>query len=1042
MRKLALIMSLFLCLGLEAVFAQTKNITGVVTGLDDGQPIPGVSVSVKGSSLGTITTIDGTYSINVPSDATSIVFSFVGMKTQEIAYTGQSKINVVLASESFSVDEIVVTGVGTAVNKKKIGISVEGVKSEAIQKTPERELSSALIGKIPGAQIQSISGQPGQQQSILLRGINSVGSTQPMILVDGIEINTDNLSNGSTNNSSSRLADIDLSNIERIEVVQGAAAATIYGAQGANGVIQIFTKKGQAGKTHVDAGYSYSVQDYLRGEYAGKSKYHYFDTNSDGYIVDGSGNALEPDSESGIWPEPVGAIAATTLVNKPYKEQTYDQVDQLFKDNTVSTNSYLTLSGGSDKMTYLLGLSNLNQESIINGRFNRTNMRLNLSAEIVKGLQLNSYTNMSMSSNTTGGITGQDNVYSGLGTALNSRPFVDFTYKDALGNYVANPEGDNSVNPLFTFAHRHYSADVQRVIQNFNLNYKINDIFKLDGKYGYDIYRYDYRDEIDNQTLYNSKGIPPYDGQIEARFYKGTSQNAITSLFADVDFKRDFGIELPITWLTQVAYDYRKKTYDRTTAQGTGLPTFTTDANLAQTSKADVDEYNDEFVTYGYLVNTKFDYEAKAGVSFGFRTDWSSAFGEGSTPFTFPRADAYINLSEFDFWSFKDRVSNFKIRAAYGEAGIQPGPFDRIITLKPVSIDQTSSLIGQRVSSNQNLGVQVSKEFEVGTDIGFNIGNDWVLPYISLGFTYWDRSSEDVIRAIDVTPSSGATSLLTNSLTLVSDGIQASINATAIEKRDVKWTSIINFSKSKSMVDKISNGEDIAIGNNFVIREGESVGAFLGYKALSSLTEQREDGSYYIEEADRGNYSIGPKGYVVDNASKKVMFTDEKVIIGDPNPDFSMSFINDVTLFNRLTLGFQLDWTKGGQIYNQTRQWMYRDLVHNDVSQSVTINGESGAFANYYSSLYNGNSPDNEFVEDGTFVRLRSLYVSFDFAKYVKSLSKLKLTLSGNNLITWTKYSGFDPEAASNLNEPVERGLDQYAFPNMKTYSVSLDISF
>jgi outer membrane cobalamin receptor len=209
-----------------------RTVTGTVTGEEDATPVPGVNVIVKGTSVGTVTDIDGKYQIGVPEDGGTLVFSFIGLATEEVEIGNQSTIDMVMTADIRQLTEIVVTGVGTAVDKRKVGISVEAVKgSDVVNSQAAADLSQALIGKVPGATIQSVSGQPGQQQNIILRGINSLSSTQPMILVDGVQINTDNNANGSAGNLSSRLADLDLTNIERVEVVQGAAAATIYGAQ-------------------------------------------------------------------------------------------------------------------------------------------------------------------------------------------------------------------------------------------------------------------------------------------------------------------------------------------------------------------------------------------------------------------------------------------------------------------------------------------------------------------------------------------------------------------------------------------------------------------------------------------------------------------------------------------------------------------------------------------------------------------------------------------------------------------------------------------
>lgn len=235
-----------LFVALQFSFAQEKTVSGTVKDAS-GIGLPGVAVLVKGEQVGTQTDFDGNYSLKVATGK-SLVFTYLGMKTVERVVGSSSTVNVTMEEDALMLDDVVVTGTGVATSKRKVAIAVQSVDASELPTVPSSSIDQALTGKIAGAQITSTSGQPGQQASILLRGINSLGTTQPMILVDGVQINAGSNNNGSDNNLSSRFADLDLSNVERVEVIQGAAAGTIYGAQGANGVIQIFTKKGKKGR--------------------------------------------------------------------------------------------------------------------------------------------------------------------------------------------------------------------------------------------------------------------------------------------------------------------------------------------------------------------------------------------------------------------------------------------------------------------------------------------------------------------------------------------------------------------------------------------------------------------------------------------------------------------------------------------------------------------------------------------------------------------------------------------------------------------------
>ena len=1017
-----------------AVWAQT--VSGTVTD-ENNQPLPGATIVVQGTNTGTTSDFDGNYQIRARQGQT-IVFSYVGYATQNVV-VNSTTLDVSLQADN-TLDEVVVTGTGVATSKRKTAISVETVKGENLKPAPAGDLSQALIGKVPGARIQSTSGQPGQQQNILLRGINSLSTTQPMILVDGIQINTDNINNGSDSNVSSRLADLDLSDIDRIEVIQGAAAGTIYGAQGANGVIQVFTKRGKAGKIKIDLKTNIGVSSALRGNF-GLTNRHYFETTSDGYLsANASGDRLEPDVDSGVWETPIGNIDENTLVNKPFKEKTFNNLDLLLNDNAITSNSSVSISGGSDQMQFYSSLSHLNQESVINGALERNNLKLNVTGDLSDKLSARVSSTFISSKNTSGGISNADNVDSAFSNAILIPQYVNIKNINSSGKYVAAPTGDNSINPFYTFQNRTYNSDLIRVIGNINIKYDVSKFLKLDYKYGFDVYENKFKDFIKNQSSVDGTTLNPITGRIIERPDKGVTQNSLFSAFVNLNFEDDFGISnFPLTTTTHLAYDWRRKDFNRITVTGTDLPSFSDNFNLQQAGTASVTAFDESIRTYGFLINQKVDFKNFAGISAGMRVDWSSAFGEGSEPFTFPRGDVYVRLDSFISQNW---LSQFKLRAAYGEAGIQPGPFDRVPILTSSQIDQTAILNLPNELQNPALGVQVSKEFEFGSDLSLKPSNGNWFSRVDLNATFYNRKSEDVIRSLDISPSKGSAAILTNALSIKTDGFQLGVNINVATLENFKWNSTINFGTFESVIEDIANDADIALGNNHVLKEGASVGAFFGKLVLTDLRQTKTDGTRYIKDADLEDYEVGPRGYVVNKKSKRAFIGDEQVLLGDPTPDFTMSFINNFSIYKNLNLSFQLDWVQGNDIYNQTKQWLYRDLIHQDVSVPVTIDNETGAFAAFYTNLYSTNNPNSAFVEDGSFVRLRNLSISYEFGGFVKSLSSLRLTFSGDNLITWTKYTGIDPEASSNFNDPTERGLDQYAFPNFKTYSLGVNLSF
>jgi TonB-dependent SusC/RagA subfamily outer membrane receptor len=557
-------MGLLFCLPL---FAQNRTITGRVTD-DKGSPLSGVSVLVKGSSVGTTTNAQGTYSLPVPSGARTLVFSFADMSSNEVSIGNASVLNTSLQSADRTLQEVVVTGVGVATSKRKVAIAVESISAKDLPRVPQGSIDQALVGKIAGAQISSTSGQPGQQAQILLRGINTLGSTQPMILVDGVQINASNNRNGTlssddnqgrgsastvSTNQSSRLSDIDLSNIERVEVIQGAAAATIYGAQGANGVIQIFTKKGaRNGKTSITVNSRASIDNALKGNLKFADR-HFYETDAEGYIISNAGTRLSTNSATGQTLQPKLPASLVTAVNdKPYREPIFDNLDAIFRENALSLNNSVTISGGRDKSDYSLTLSHLSQQSIFAGDYKRSNASINLGTELFKNFSLRSITQVIYSDNSTGGITGQNNIFSPVNAALLTRRYLDLTRKDSLGNYMVNPQvGETSVNPFYTRQFREWRAENTRVIQNFNLNYKPFRFLEIDYKFGLDNYRYDYTDLIKFQqnTLTPALGITPINGRLTYDNFNETYRNSLLSVFVKTDFDATLKSMFPLQLL-------------------------------------------------------------------------------------------------------------------------------------------------------------------------------------------------------------------------------------------------------------------------------------------------------------------------------------------------------------------------------------------------------------------------------------------------------------------------------------------------------------
>jgi len=1107
MRKKLLWSLLASCLFFGTALAQNPTVNGRVTD-EKGDPISGASIQVKGTRTGASANADGTFTIKAANGA-SLVISALGYESKTVA--AAANVTVKLAADVKALSEVVVTGSGVATSRKKLGISTESISSAKLPIVPAASIDQALIGKIPGAQISSISGNPGDQVNIVLRGINSVqGGTRPLVLLDGVEV------------PFTSLTTIDLTQVDRVEVVQGAASASLYGAQGANGVIQIFTKRGQKGKINVNVSSSYAVSTFINSGDFGKAKLH-------GYLTDASGNIISQGASGGyaagapLKSDPVlgSILGSATLAyqygsnvagltgtipgltqnytrygildprnqyNKPYvgSLQYHDHFAEIFQDATTQNNS-ININGGGDKNDFSLTVSNNHSNSPFlrnNGFLDRTNITANIGAEIFKGFTIRSITNIAYTSNTMHpGLGAPGGQGFGYGTAnagvgdiygfLNTSPFLSISDTVAGGKHPVYQKASfasvNAGNPYYKVDYSNGNSKKYDIIQNFEANYKINKNFTLNAKYGVsyknenDVWTY-YNQSLDESSIYYDSWAgpgPDNTGSINNYQYNLTKQNFTANAVATTDFERDFGLKIPITTSTLVAFDYRKNQYKELDGYGYSLqlnPPFS--LTSAQDKNYSYD-YQETFVTYGYVVDQKIDWANHAGITGGFRTDYSSAFGAGSKPFTFPHYNGYVNLESFKFF---DKLSNtitaFKLRAAYGQAGIQPGTFDRYPVLNLQATGNEVAYTNQSSAKNPNLDVEVSTETEFGTDISLGLlkSGNWFRS-LNTSFTYWKRNTDNAIFAQNVPPSTGGTSLLTNAIALSSNGIQFSLSIPVLSTKNFNWDFTTNWGKQTSMIDKVEGGDipllSYAGSTGLALAAGRKIGELYGYKGLTSVGELRADGKTpFIAPADQSQYEI-VNGKVVNTLTKAMYFSDEATSLGDPNPTFTSSFINNFTFKQAITFGFQFDWIQGAHLYNQTKEWMFRDGISSDFTKPITIGGQTGAWTAYYASAYyalgatakgvGNNVTKDFFYYDASFVRLRNVSVGVDFAKLtdVKWAKKAQLVLSGRNLLTFTKYDGLDPEISSGAsNSSYDRGVDHSTIPNMKSFQISLNLGF
>lgn len=1097
-----------------ALSAQMIEVSGKIVD-SSGAPIPNSTILLKGQSKGTAADFDGNFQLKITA-GTTLVINSVGFEKKEVKITGATApLRITLMPSATALTEVVITGTGVATSKRKLGISVESLTADKLPQIPAASIDQALIGKIPGAQISSISGNPGDKVNIVLRGINTVqGGTRPLLMLDGIEVPFEYLSS------------LDMNQVERVEIVQGAASSSIYGAQGANGVIQIFTKKGVKGRISINVSSSIAHNSFINAGDFGKADKHPYLTDANGNIINAgtdsslgyfAGQPVTIDPETGSVlgsnsisykygseiPGLAGSVPGLTQSytrygildprnnsNQPYvgNLRFYDHISQVFTGSTTRNNS-ISISGANDKMDFNLAFANNHTTSPFlknNGYLDRSNLTVNLGFEVFKGFTLRSTTELIYTNNTMhpqlgapGGTafgTGNSNAdVGGVYGFLNTSPFISLTDTIVGGHYSAYQKASftsiNAFNPYYRLEYNSGNSKRYDIIQNMEANYRVNKFLTLNAKYGIS-----YKNENDIWTYYNqslNKSSQYYDswtyyynsndktGEIDNFQYFNTKQNFLGSATIRTDLENDFHLKIPVQTATLIAFDYRKNRYKELDTWGQTLSTDPPYNFLSTQSQHVATDQVVPFITYGYLLDQKVDIGNWGGITAGFRTDYSSAFGAGSKPFTFPHFNGYVNLQSFDFWQpVQSIISSWKIRAAYGKAGIQPQPFDRYPVLNPQATGDELTYTNQPKARNPNLDVEVTAEKEIGTDLSFAMSKgDW-LKSINISFTYWKRNTDNAIFAQLVPPSTGSATFVTNAISLHSNGWQASINVPVLTSKNFTWDLTTNLGHQSSVIDKVMGGDipltTLGGSTGLVLTAGRKIGELYGYKALTNVAQIRADGKTpFIDPADQANYEI-VEGRVVNKTTKAIFFSDEAASLGDPNPKLTSSFINSFSWKHAITFAFQFDWITGAHLYNQTNEWMYRDGISKDFATPVTINGETGAWTAYYASAYyalgttakgvGNNVTKDYFYENASFVRLRNVSLGVDVSRFIKNntwLKKCQLVLSGRNLLTLTDYKGFDPEMNSgSSNSAYDRGVDHNTIPNMKSYQLSLNLGF
>lgn len=1022
------------------LFAQV-SITGVVTDAKTGEVMPGANIIITELSAGTATNVDGEYTINnVPAGTYTIAASFLGYKKSETTVQISSSDVVVdfeLEPDYFGLEDIVITGVGQGTQTTKLGFSVGKVDEQSLQEVPAIDPANALRGKMTGVTVVQASGDPSAAPDIRLRGSNSInGDQQPLIIIDGV------ITDGN-------LRDINMNDVKSIEVIKGAAGASIYGSLAGNGVIQIITKN-NAEKVN-------EPQVTVRGEYGFSqvatdypiATKHPYPTNDAVLTSDG----LAIDS----WPSAAsGTYDTDRRFDNDYPVY-YDNLESLFTNNPY-TNTSISLANSGQHYNYRVSFDNFNQGQVLEPLedYKRNTVRFN--ADYVPNEKLTAKINASYIDIESPTVSEQGQGSNYFYSVLVAEPVFDFTEKGPDGEYTNEPRGygamgSNFQNPLYVASNRETQFQRDRLIAGISLEYAFNDNFSVNGRQSLDKgftnsntwYPVGYQTPTPSQTLNNG---------FDART-RSERTTAISELWLQYNRQfDDFNVG------TVLKYLYEDRSFDQVSLQGYNFPVAgLRNIGSAENSTYDIGSYYEEYKVENFFLNVDLDYQDKIIVSGLVRRDGSSGFGEDERWQTYYRGSlAYRITQDFDI----NNINEWKVRASYGTSGQRP-PFSAQYETYSVS----STGISPGTLGNTEIKPSVVAELEFGTNITFMDKYNFEANYALTNVT------NDYLQ-VPLSAAAGFSSQWQNVGEIESTSLEFMLSGQLFDQRDFSWNSTLTWSKVTQEVTDLggaapftrSAGAAIPL---FRFEAGVPYGTMYGNEALTSL----DDLTIVNGEVINANYDvtgdglvtaddfeINQHGYVVlkdshgnapaDGYTEQVIYRvdelGEKVTtsIGNTNPDFTLGFSNTFN-YKGLGLYILLDWVQGGDVYNYTKQLLYFNNRHKD-QQDYAEQGFDPTYTDGGSAIYNAANASSYFVEDASFVKLREVALSYTLgANQLGGLAgyvdQIRLSVSGRNLLTFTDYTGWDPEVALRTNATNFR-VDEYAYPNYRTFTGSIQIRF
>ncbi|MGQ1889549.1 TonB-dependent receptor [Thermophagus sp. OGC60D27] len=974
-------------------------IRGIVTDVD-GNPIPGVTVQVKDTQSGTITDMDGHYSLTVPDDAQSIIFSFVGMQTQHITLNGSTIINVTMQEKVLGLDEVVVVGYGT-MQKKDLTGSVASLNEDDIASLSVPSVSDALQGKASGVQVIS-NGAPGSDATIRVRGIGTINTSDPLLVIDGVP-------------TMSGLNLLNKDNIESIQILKDASATAIYGSRGANGVVMITTKRGNSDQSNINVKYSFTTQKATNMlDMLNASQF----ASLHNEIMANAGRELNPDFSN----------PALLGVGTDWQEELFDIAPM--HDISVA------YSGGNEKASFFVSGNFLDQEGIVmNTGFKRYNLQFNSDTKVFENVKFGNSLTLT-----------HDNKYSGaydIGSTLRALPTQSVFYDD--GTYagpVGRPEWVGDIrNPVGAASLIHNSTKGYNVIGSVFTEIEIFNDFTFKSTAG-----------LEAKFWFDRTWSPAYDWDPEPEedsYLYQSSNRSITWLWDNIlTYKKsiheihDFTLMLGSS-AQQNRFDFMNGS----------IKEFASDKTQQLDSGNDEQEIGgnaSEWALMSYMGRVNYGYNDKYLVTATIRRDGSSRFGSGNKWGIFPSGSVAWRISQEDFFSNIDFVDDLKLRAGIGYTGNQEiGNYAFASNLTIVKYNFNNNVVPAVVPlimPNPNVQWESQKQINVGFDA--TILNQ----RMNITVDAYQKNTSDMLVPMSVPISTGYSDVVVpdiNAGEMKNKGIELSVSSRNIQG-DFSWDTDFNISYNKNEVTSLNDSVPMAsgyLGFDFQpsrIAEGHAVNEFYGYVTDGIFQNQPEVDNHAVQVPGNDPYNRTSPGDIrfKDLNSDGVIDDADRTYLGNPSPDLIFSMNNKFS-WKGFDLSIFLQGVQGNEILNANRIWSEGMAVAvNQTTATLDRWKKEGDMTDIPRAVFNDPNKNtrasDRWIEDGSYLRIKNIVLGYHLPnRWINKwgLKQARVFFSGTNIYTFTNYKGVDPEVGAD-------GIDNGLYPVTRTLSFGANITF